>query len=121
MKVTDAFGSVTQVINIGTAFKLMHFKADGTAMAIGQMYDTSVAGTLQIGGNTVVNGTVKSKITDTNPTSGTWYYPTFVSGETGQVPRYNDGLRYHIVRGTASKEGASYLQLGNATAKRKSR
>ena len=116
MTVKDSFTTVTQTINIGTAFKLMHFKADGTAMSIAKMYDTSANGRLQIGGDTIVDGTVKSNISNTNPTTGTWYYPTFVGGGTGQVPRYNDGLRYHIVRGTASATGASYLQLGNGTA-----
>lgn len=56
-------------------------------------------------------------VTDTNPTSGTWYYPTWVTATSGNLPeRANNGLRYYALEGTASAVGASILQLGNSTA-----
>lgn len=56
-------------------------------------------------------------ITTTNPTSGTWYYIPFASGQTGsQAERANDGFRQYSLQGTASAIGHTYLQLGNSTA-----
>lgn len=55
-------------------------------------------------------------VANTNPTTGTWYYPvwyTATSG-TGQV-RANDGFRHYSLQGTASAAGRSIIQVGNAT------
>lgn len=56
-------------------------------------------------------------ITNTNPTSGGWYYPTWVSNTSGNLPhRVNDGYKYYVLEGTTSALGHSYVQIGNATA-----
>lgn len=56
-------------------------------------------------------------ITNTNPTSGTWYYPTWVTATSGNLPeRVNNGYQYYALEGTASAVGASIIQLGNGTA-----
>lgn len=56
-------------------------------------------------------------MTNTNPDNGTWYYPTFVSGTSGnQAHRVNNGFRNHLKKGTTSVVGESYLSLGNSTA-----
>lgn len=60
----------------------------------------------------------KVSITNTNPTTGTWYYPiwhTSTSG-TGISLNANDGLCYYALQGTTSAVGHSYIQVGNSTA-----
>lgn len=60
-----------------------------------------------------------ARITETEPTTGTWYYPTWVSGvaaNTNYPLRGNDGFRYYTLEGTASANGRALLQVGNATA-----
>lgn len=54
--IADKFSTVTKTINIGTAFKMMHFSADGKHVAIGQMYDSSKDVNLQIAKNLTVGG-----------------------------------------------------------------
>lgn len=63
------------------------------------------------------NTDTKVTISNTNPTSGTWYYPTWYTATsgTGSV-NANDGLRYYALQGTASAVGHSYIQVGNGTA-----
>ena len=70
--------------------------------------------TLPASGNT----DTKVSISNTNPTTGTWYYPTWhtATSGTGVTLNANDGLRYYALQGTASALGHSYLQLGNSTA-----
>lgn len=60
---------------------------------------------------------IKVKINNTNPTTGTWYYPVWYTSTngTGEV-NANDGFRYYSLQGTASALGESYLQIGNSTA-----
>lgn len=54
----------------------------------------------------------------TAPTTGTWYYPTWITGTAnGKYEiKTNDGFRYYCLQGTASALGHSHLQIGNATA-----
>lgn len=54
-------------------------------------------------------------VTATNPTSGTTYYPPFVSGTGNQGLKQNDGLKYLSLQGTTSANGYSILRLGNTT------
>ena len=60
---------------------------------------------------------IKVKVNNTNPTTGTWYYPVWYTATngTGEV-NANDGFRYYSLQGTASALGESYLQIGNSTA-----
>lgn len=60
---------------------------------------------------------VNVKVNNTNPTTGTWYYPVWYTATngTGNV-NANDGFRYYSLQGTASALGESYLQIGNSTA-----
>lgn len=77
---------------------------------------TNDGGTVTIA-SSYTNTDVNVKVNNTNPTTGTWYYPvwyTATSG-TGNV-NANDGFRYHSLQGTASAVGTAYLQLGNGTA-----
>lgn len=57
-------------------------------------------------------------ITNTNPTTGTWYYPVWHSSTsaTSTGVRANDGFRYYSLQGTASAAGRSIIQVGNGTA-----
>lgn len=71
-----------------------------------------------IGTNDVTNS-VNSQIALTNPSSGTWYYPTWVSGATNNGHyrhNVNDGFRLYSLQGTASTNGNTILQIGNSTA-----
>ncbi len=98
-------------------------------VAIGQQYNTSTGEKLQ------VNGAVKAssfdgnassstystnvRTTPTNPSSGTTYYGTFLSGNTASTNypiRTNDGFRYETKGGTTEAEGRSVLALGNSSA-----
>ena len=54
--VTDYFSSVSKTINIGTDFALMNFSNDGKHVAIGQIYDSSKGGDLQIRESLVIGG-----------------------------------------------------------------
>ena len=77
------------------------------------VYATTFTGALS--GNATSAGT--TAITNTNPTSGTWYYPTWVSGRSGNLGhRINDGFSYYTVEGTTSAAGRALLQVGNNTA-----
>lgn len=55
LTVSDYFTTVKQTINIGTDFALMNFAADGRHMAIGQIYDSSKGGMLQVNGDILGN------------------------------------------------------------------
>ena len=66
--------------------------------------------------DTATNST-RTDVTNTNPSSGTTYYPTFVTGAgTGAIIRANNGIQYYSIEGTASAVGRSLLTLGNQTA-----
>lgn len=66
LEVDDSFAYTTQVIEVGTTFELMNWKADGTALAIGKVseksntfevaLDTEIDGTLDVTGNTTISG-----------------------------------------------------------------
>lgn len=62
------------------------------------------------------NTDVNVKVNNTNPASGTWYYPTWYTATSGiGNVNANDGLRYYCLQGTASAAGRSILSLGNNT------
>ena len=65
---------------------------------------------------TLVNTDEKVKVTETNPTSSTTYYPIFVTGSGTLEANANDGLRYATLEGTASALGVGRLTIGNSTA-----
>lgn len=74
------------------------------------------------GDGSLYNGTSansnKGRLTLTNPSSGTWYYPTWVAGienNTYYDTRGNNGLRYYTLEGTTSANGRCILQVGNGT------
>ena len=62
------------------------------------------------------NTDTKVKINNTNPTTATWYYPTWYTGTsgTGEI-NANDGLRYYTLQGTSAAAGRALLSVGNAT------
>lgn len=58
------------------------------------------------------------RITNTEPTSGTTYYPTFVAGLTANTNyglRGNDTILYQLFEGTTTTDGFAGLLLGNST------
>lgn len=55
LTVSDYFTTVKQTINIGTDFALMNFASDGRHMAIGQIYDSTKGGVLQVNGDILGN------------------------------------------------------------------
>lgn len=94
----------------GTYATLMAITSDNKVKA------ATFVGALSGNANSATNAT-NTAITNTNPTTGTWYYPTWVTGTSGNLPeRTNDGLRYYSLQGTTSALGHSYVQIGNATA-----
>lgn len=89
--------------------------------------DLQVAGGVDVAGqltatnnsSSVVSRANNIRNTLTNPTTGTWYYPTFINGTTNNgyyAERTNDGFRYYTQEGTASANGRVIASLGNATA-----
>lgn len=59
------------------------------------------------------------KVTETNPTSETSYYPIWTTGydsSTNYTVRANDSLRLYIINGTTSKTGQTVFQIGNTLA-----
>ena len=59
------------------------------------------------------------KLSLTNPTSGTWYYPLWIAGLDNNgyyTSRSNNGLKYYTLEGTTSANGRTILQLGNEIA-----
>jgi hypothetical protein len=78
----------------------------------GRLYATTFVGTLEGGASSV-------KVTQTNPTTGTWYYPIWTTGYTAGTDytlRANNGFQYYSLEGTTSARGTAMLTLGNATA-----
>lgn len=65
--------------------------------------------------NTDSNTDTKVTSTNTNPTSATTYYPTFVTGSTTGGVAFNNGLSYYALEGTTSANGHGILRLGNST------
>jgi hypothetical protein len=62
------------------------------------------------------------RITDTEPTSISTYYPTFVTGfasGTNYSARANDGLQYSTREGSTKQIGAAILSVGNNKAEGK--
>ena len=101
LEAQDSFTTTTKTDDVGTAFELMNWKADGTAMAIGKVSETSntfevalntqLGGTLSVTGNTTVSGSVtandysgkiwgRTNDLATNNTNDTWI-PVMVSGK----------------------------------------
>ena len=63
------------------------------------------------------NTDTKVTVTNTNPTSGTWYYPTWYTATSGTGGvNVNDGLQYYSLQGTAETAGDTILKIGNSTA-----
>lgn len=84
-----------------------------SSMKWNNVYATTFTGALSGNATSATN----TGITNTSPTSGTWYYPTWVTGTSGNLPhRVNDGYKYYSLQGTTSAVGHSYIQIGNATA-----
>ena len=94
----------------GAVTRSIHFVA-GTGITVAS--DTS--GNITIT-NSSTNTDVNVKVNNTNPTSGTWYYPTWYTATsgTGQL-NANDGFRYYALQGTTDALGHSILQIGNDT------
>lgn len=87
-----------------------------SSMKWNNVYATTFTGALSGNATSATNAT-NTGITNTNPTSGTWYYPTWVSGTSGNLGhRVNNGCQYYTLEGTTSAAGRAILQLGNATA-----
>lgn len=84
-----------------------------SSMKWNNVYATTFTGALSGNASSATN----TGTTNTNPTSGTWYYPTWVTGTSGNLPhRVNNGYQYYTLEGTTSTAGRAILQLGNATA-----
>ena len=64
---------------------------------------------------TSATNATNANVTATNPTSGTTYYPPFVSGTGNQGLKQNNGLKYMSLEGTTSANGYGILRLGNTT------
>ncbi len=59
------------------------------------------------------------RVTDTNPTTGAWYYPVWADNklaDTNYKLKANDGLCMYSLNGTTSTVGRTYLSIGNSTA-----
>lgn len=68
-------------------------------------------------GTWAVPSDTKVGITETNPTSGTTYYPVWHTGLSGtSAVKANDGLRYYSLEGTTGALGYGQMILGNGTA-----
>ena len=94
----------------GTYATLMAITADNKVKA------ATFVGALS-GNATSATSAGTTAVTNTNPTSGTWYYPTWVSGTSGNLGhRVNNGYQYYSLEGTTSAAGRAILQLGNGTA-----
>lgn len=80
----------------------------------GALYATTFVGALS--GNS--SSATKIYVTETEPTSGTWYNPVWTASGSGNKDlRSNDGIRYYTLEGVAGTAGHGLLQLGNGTAK----
>lgn len=120
---TDAVGKSTNVSGIlQTASRIINVRPGGLGISFGKFAETDslVDSAWNIKApnfqGTATNAT-NTAVTNTNPSSGTWYYPTFVDGTSGNKAQLaNNGLRYHTNEGTTSAVGTSYLSLGNSTA-----
>lgn len=120
---TDAVGKTTSVNGVlQTASRIINVRPGGLGIAVGKFAETDnlfdsawdIKATNFQGTST--NAT-NVNIAQTNPTSGTWYYMPFMTGQSGnQRERANDGLRYYSLQGTASAMGTAYIQIGNGTA-----
>lgn len=67
----------------------------------------------------IASAALEMRLTSTNPTTGTWYYPVWSSGATegsNYTLRVNEGLKYYTLEGTTSAIGTTILQVGNTTA-----
>ncbi len=124
---TDAVGkSVSFSGTLPTSERIINVRPQGKGIAFGKFAEQDnlldsawkIKSTNGFEGNasSATNAT-NTNVTNTNPDSGTWYYPTFVSGTSGnQAHRVNNGFRNHLKKGTTSVVGESYLSIGNATA-----
>ena len=131
----NKFGDDVSIGDVNKAGKIGIKGLNGATGIYFQPYSGSTAQSISIDGAGVmtIDGKLKSTfegnltgnatsagttaVTDTNPTSGTWYYPTWVNGTSGNLGhRVNDGYKYYSLQGTTSAVGHSYIQIGNATA-----
>ena len=89
-------------------------------VAIGQKYDTTQGGTLQVNG-TIKAGTISGNCQNINITGEAngkaWRQLLFSNGSgSSKTARCNNGLCHYSKDGTTSEMGESYLQIGNGTA-----
>ena len=94
-----------------------------TATLLDENGNTTFPGTVtasSFNGKATESGkTTNSILTNTNPSSGTWYYPWWGVNSSGETtPRANNGLKYFTQEGTASALGHGIIQLGNEVAER---
>ena len=66
--------------------------------------------------NVTVGVATKSTVTLVNPTTSTYRYLTFASGNSGNLGLGASSVGVHIRTGTTSQDGWEILQLGNGTA-----
>lgn len=60
------------------------------------------------------------RVTETNPSTGTWYYPVWTVGKVANSNynlNANDGLRTYSLQGTTSAVGRTIFELGNSIGK----
>lgn len=93
----------------------------GSAISTGRVNfisGTNVTVDADSGGNITINADdEKVTITNTNPTSGTVYYPVWHTNTSGTSVglKANNGLFYKTLQGTASAAGYSIIIAGNST------
>lgn len=96
---TDSFTTSTFNITIGTAFELMNWKADGTALAIGKVSEhsntlevgltTELNNDVHVGGNVSINDSNNNEVISMNHATGGIKHmsPTIDSGSLNDVDR----------------------------------
>ena len=100
---------ILSMMDIDTSQSVLSAVPDGATQASQSSFP--LASTATIANNYTV--------TDTNPTSTTIYYATFVAGttaNTGYAPRVNDGFMYRTREGSSSQLGYAVIYVGNAIA-----
>ena len=100
---------LSNTAKIGDTNKPVYFTANGVPAAISYTIDKSVP-------STAVFTDANVTVANTNPSSGTWYYPTWYTSTSGTGGlNTNNGFRHYSLEGTASAAGRTILSLGNGT------
>lgn len=116
LEVKDYFTTTPSQRDIGTAFQLENWNANGTGMAIGGVYDETTGGVLQINGATTIKGatTITGNLNAQNYNGYELDFSTKNTSDTWVLVLNNGKIQHRVINSALNEKGV--LNLSNVGA-----